>query len=57
MMMAVPAKIQNEERAIMEEAEPNQKATALVKDVIVIEGPACDMPSDIRSSVGLLMSV
>jgi hypothetical protein len=45
MKMATPAKIQNDLRAIIEEAEPKKKATTLVKEVIVIEGPAWDIPS------------
>jgi hypothetical protein len=39
-IIAKPAKMQNDLRAIMEEAEPKKKATALVSEVIVMEGPA-----------------
>ena len=39
-MMARPAKIQNDLRAIEEVCEPKKKATALVNEVMVMLGPA-----------------
>jgi hypothetical protein len=41
----------------MEDCEPKKKATALVNEVIVIEGPACEMASSMRLATGRLMLV
>ena len=55
--MAIPANTQNDCRAMREDCDPKKKATALVKDVMVIEGPACEMASSMRLTTGILMSV
>jgi hypothetical protein len=57
MRMAKPANMQNDYKAIIEEAEPKKKATAFVNEVIVIEGPACDMASLILFTAESLMLV
>ena len=57
MRIARPAKMQKDFRAIEDVWEPKKKATALVKEVMVIEGPAWLMATFIRSFTGLLMSV
>lgn len=41
MMMPIPAKKQKLERASRELVQPKKKAIAFVKDVMVIEEPAC----------------
>ena len=40
MRMARPANMQKDCKDIIEEEDPKKKATALVKEVIVMEGPA-----------------
>jgi len=45
-----PAKKQKLERASREEVQPRKKAIAFVKDVIVIDDPACFIPSIILYS-------
>ena len=57
MMTPRPAKKQKLERASSEEVQPRKKAIAFVKDVIVIEEPACWSPIIIRFSTGSLGSV
>lgn len=49
--------MQKDCKDIIEEEDPKKKATALVKEVIVMEGPACDMAILIRLTVDSLMSV
>ena len=53
----MPANTQNDYSAIILDYEPKKKATALVKEVIVIEGPACEIPISIRLTTGKLISV
>ena len=55
--MARPANIQKDCKAIIEETEPKKKATALVNEVMVIEGPACDMAMPILLTAESLMFV
>jgi len=57
MMTPSPAKKQKLERASREEVQPRKNAMALVKDVMVIEDPACCIPIIILFSIGNLGSV
>lgn len=57
MRIAIPANTQNDLSASIDDYEPKKKATALVKLVMVIEGPAWEMASSIRLTTGRLMSV
>ena len=53
MMMHKAANWQKLFNAIRDVIEPSRKAKAFVKEVIVIEGPACMIPVTMRSSTDL----
>ena len=54
MITVQPVKMQKDRIANMEEMEPIKKAIPSVNDVIVIDGPACNIALFIRSSGGRL---
>ena len=54
MITVQPVKMQKDRIANMEEMEPIKKAIPSVNDVIVIDGPACNIALLIRSSGGRL---